>query len=88
MGELYKTLTDNIFSKLTKKVYGKVTVYVDDYNTLVIRVLNGSYKFEKRIDKIYDFLHKNDLSSDIIVDEFLNEFKLKLIKDTMQTYFR
>lgn len=88
MGELYKTLTDNIFSKLTKKVCGKVTVYVDDYNTLVIRVLNGSYKFEKRIDKIYDFLHKNDLSSDIIVDEFLNEFKLKLIKDTMQTYFR
>ena len=88
MGELYKTLTDNIFSKLTKKVYGKVTVYVDNHNTLVIRVLNGPYKFEKRIDKVYDFLHKNDLSSDMIVDEFLNEFKLKLIKDTMRTYFR
>lgn len=88
MGELYKTLTDNIFSKLTKKVYGKVTVYMNNYNTLVIRVLNGSYKFEKRIDKVYDFLHKNNLSSDMIVDEFLNEFKLKLIKDTMRTYFR
>lgn len=88
MGELYKTLTDNIFSKLTKKVYGKVTVYVDDYNILVIRVLNGTYGFEKRIDKIYELLHKNNLSSDMIVDEFLNDFKLKLIKDTMRTYFR
>lgn len=87
MNDLQKQLTDNIFTKLKEQCKGKITTYVDKDDALFMRATNGDFTFEKRIDNISNLVYNGVIDSDKLVDLFVNEMKLEVIRKTVKHFF-
>ena len=87
MNDLQKQLTDNLFTKLKEQCKGKITTYVDNSDVLFIRVTNGDFTFEKRIDNISNLVYNGVIDSDSLVDLFVSDMKLEVTRKTIKHFF-
>lgn len=88
MNDLQKQLTDNIYEKLKDKCYGKITTYVDKYDELFIRVTNKDFTFEKRFNNISDLVYNGVIDSDKLVNLFVSEMKVEVIRKVIKHFFK